>query len=129
MERKAVTSAMVKRFAVIMLVVYAGALACQTVCICHAGHSSSVATMLDMGDGPHGGHITDGDTGAPHQTDGSQGTVDSGTCEMVICGSVAVAAEGGASSARASLVSASAPYVAGGPSPDIRVTVPPPRWA
>ena len=119
---------MVKRFTVMMLVVYAGALACETVCICHAGHSSSLATMIDMGDGSQGGHLSDGGTGAPHQTDESQETVDSRTCEMVICGSVAVAAEGGASPARASLVSAAAPYVAGGPSPDIRVTVPPPRW-
>lgn len=120
---------MVKCFAVIILVSYSSALACQTVCICHADHSSSVAAMLDMGDGPHGGHISDGDAGAPHQTDESQGTVDSGSCEMVICGSVAVAAEGGSSSAQASLVSAAAPYVADGPSPEIRVTVPPPRRA
>ena len=67
---------MVKCFAVIMLVSYSGALACQTVCICQADHSSSVAAMLDMGDGPHGGHISEGDTGAPHQTNESQGTVD-----------------------------------------------------
>ena len=120
---------MVKCFAVIMLVSYTGALACQTVCICHAGHSSSVATMLDMGDGLHEGHISDSDTGAPHQTDESQGIVDSGSCEMVICGSVAVAAEGGSSSAQASLVSAAAPYASDGPSPEVRVTVPPPRRA
>ena len=120
---------MVKRFAVLMLVFYAASLACEAVCMCHAGHSSSVATMTEMGGAPHGGHSSDDDTGAPNQTDESQGTVDSGTCEMAICGSVAVAAGGGASSARASLVSAGAPYVAGGPSPDIRVTLPPPRWA
>ena len=119
---------MVKRFAIPMLVFYAAALACEAVCVCQAGHSSSVATMVEMGGGPHGGHVSDDDTRAPNQDDEPQGTFDSGTCEMVICGSVAVAAGGGSSSLQTSLVSESAPYVESGPSPNIRVTHPPPRW-